>query len=120
MLSHGHTDNPNANDDSYAHEGTSNGSENSKLLISEYYRRLMQYYTKGGFYDEFGQYVKRTSTTGNLDIRMWEIFNEPESEHSHTVETYTEEYDYVAAALVEEVPDIELVGLALCRHGKCQ
>ena len=64
--------------------------------------------------------MKRTSTTGNLDIRMWEIFNEPEAEHSHTVETYTEEYDYVAAALVEEVPDIELVGLALCRHGKAQ
>ena len=68
-------DNPNANDNSYAHEGTSNGSGNPSFLISEYYRRLMQYYTKGGFYDEFGQYVKRTSTTGNLDIRMG-IFNE--------------------------------------------
>ena len=91
--------------------------ENSKLLISEYYRRLMQYYTKGGFYDEFGQYVKRTSTTGNLDIRMWEIFNEPEPSTAILLK-HTREYDYVAAALVEEVPDIELVGLALCRHGK--
>jgi hypothetical protein len=111
-------DDPNANADGYCHQGTSNGSENSKRLISEYYRRLIQYYTKGGFVDEFGERVERKSRVGDLDIRMWEVYNEPESEHSHSVETYTEEYDAVAAALVEEVPGIELVALALCRHGE--
>ena len=113
-----YVDDPNANDNAYASQGTSNGSEDSKRLISDYYRRLVQYYTAGGFFDEFGEYVKRRSKTGNLDIRMWEIFNEPESEHSHTPESYTAEYDAVAAALVEEIPGIQLVGLALCRHGE--
>ena len=107
-------DNPNLND-AYI-QGDSNLSQSEKYLISQYYRRLIRYYVKGGFHDEFGEYIVNPNKK-LININMWEVFNEPESEHMHTAEQYTQEYDYVAAALVKEVPDIVLVGLALCRHG---
>ena len=103
------------NDDGYV-QGDANLTTSEKYLISKYYQRLIQYYAKGGFYDEFGEFVENPNPK-RLNINMWEVFNEPESEHSHTAEEYTLEYDYVAAALVDEIPDIEIVGLALCRHG---
>jgi hypothetical protein len=58
--------------------------------LGDYYGRLLAWYTRGGFVDELG--VKHTSGH-HLNITVWEIFNEPDYEHGHSVETYTLEFD---------------------------
>eukprot|EP00937_MAST-01D_sp_MAST-1D-sp2_P004543 g4543.t1 len=64
--------------------------------LGDYYGRLLAWYTRGGFTDELG--VKHTS--GHfLNITTWEIFNEPDYEHGHTVQSYTEEFDAIVAGI---------------------
>jgi hypothetical protein len=64
--------------------------------LGDYYGRLLAWYTQGGFTDELG--VAHTSGH-RLNITTWEIFNEPDYEHGHTVETYTLEFDAIVAGI---------------------
>jgi hypothetical protein len=77
---------------------------------AEYYKRLISWYTKGGFTDEFG---KRHDSGHNYKIDYWEVLNEVDFEHEMTPETYTKFYDAVVLAMREVQPQMKFVGMAL-------
>ncbi|KAJ5198205.1 uncharacterized protein N7498_007322 [Penicillium cinerascens] len=78
--------------------------------ISDYYRRLLSWYVKGGFTDECGVYHE---SGHHLDIEFWEILNEPDSEHDIQPDLYNRIYDAVTEAIHEVSPNTQFVGLAL-------
>ncbi|CAF5191619.1 unnamed protein product, partial [Rotaria magnacalcarata] len=85
--------------------------------LGDYYGRLVAWYTRGGFIDEYGR--KHTS---NYDYN-WdytEIFNEVESEHSMNVEFYTRAYDAVIQGIRRHTNnyDMKYVGMALGGHNE--
>jgi len=82
--------------------------------IGDYYERLVSWYTKGMFTDEFGQVHKN----GHMfNIPMWEVFNEIDSEHAMTPQYYTQIYDVVVKSIQKVQPNMEFVGLALAGVG---
>jgi hypothetical protein len=78
--------------------------------LSGYYERLVSWYTQGGFTDELG---KKHESGHHFKIDYWEVFNEPDFEHTMTPEQYTERYDAVVAAIRKVAPDVKFVGLGL-------
>ena len=78
--------------------------------VAEYYARLLAWYTKGGFTDEFG---KRHESGHHYSIPYWEVLNEVDFEHHISPETYTRLYDEVVLAMRKVEPDMKFVGLAL-------
>lgn len=95
--------------------GTATSSPGSLARISSYYKRVFEWYTKGGFRDEFGRFLKSGL---HLDFEIFEITNEPDAEHHHTAKTYTDEYDATVKAIREVNPRIIPVGLSLANHTK--
>jgi hypothetical protein len=83
--------------------------------VADYYARLVSWYTKGGFTDEFG---KRHDSGHNFKIDYWEVLNEVDFEHSMTPEVYTKVYDAVVAAIRSVQPQMKFVGLALAIPSK--
>jgi len=78
--------------------------------LADYYARLVNWYTNGGFTDENGTW----HTSGHhFQISHWEVFNEPDIEHATTAEQYTARYDAVVEAIRAQNPQIKFVGLAL-------
>jgi Glycosyl hydrolases family 39 len=80
--------------------------------LSEYYARLVSWYTQGEFTDELG---KRHLSGHHFNFDYWEVFNEIDLEHSMTPRQYTERYDSVTAAIQKIKPQMKFVGLALAR-----
>eukprot|EP01087_Luapelamoeba_hula_P011456 TRINITY_DN3114_c0_g1_i1.p1 TRINITY_DN3114_c0_g1~~TRINITY_DN3114_c0_g1_i1.p1 ORF type:complete len:594 (-),score=87.16 TRINITY_DN3114_c0_g1_i1:102-1883(-) len=81
--------------------------------VGDYYKRLVSWYTKGGFTDEFG--VMRKS--GHYyDIPYWEVLNEVDAEHSMSPEYYTKVYDAIVTSIREVQPNMKFVGMALAGH----
>jgi len=78
--------------------------------VADYYARLLAWYSKGGFTDEFG---KRHESGYHYSVPYWEVLNEVDFEHHFTPETYTRLYDEVVTAMKEVNPDSKFVGLAL-------
>jgi hypothetical protein len=78
--------------------------------LADYYVRLVSWYTKGGFIDEFG---KEHKSGHHFKIAYWEIFNEIEGEHDTTPQQYTARYDAIAGALHKLDPQMKFVALAL-------
>jgi hypothetical protein len=78
--------------------------------VADYYARLVSWYTKGGFVDEYGQ---RHESGHHYKIDWWEVLNEVESEHQMTPQTYTRVYDAVVGAVHAVDPRIKFVGMAL-------
>jgi Glycosyl hydrolases family 39 len=78
--------------------------------VADYYARLLSWYTKGGFIDEFG---KRHESGYHYSIPYWEVLNEVDFEHHFDAETYTRLYDEVVLAMKAVQPDLKFVGLAL-------
>ena len=78
--------------------------------VADYYARLLAWYTKGGFTDEFG---KRHESGYHYSIPYWEVLNEIDFEHHFDAATYTRLYDEVVLAMREVQPDLKFVGLAL-------
>ena len=83
--------------------------------LSDYYARLVSWYTQGGFTDELG---KRHTSGYHYKIDYWEVFNEPDFEHNMTHEQYTERYDAVVAAILKVAPGMKFVGLALAEPSR--
>jgi hypothetical protein len=83
--------------------------------ISEYFARLLSWYTKGGFTDEYG---KRWESGHHYKVAYWEVLNEIESEHSWTPQQYTKFYDAVTTAMRQVDPQIKFMALALVQPGK--
>jgi hypothetical protein len=78
--------------------------------VADYCGRLLAWYTKGGFTDEFG---KRHESGYHYSIPYWEILNEIDFEHHFNPEAYTRLYDEVVTAMKRVQPDTKFVGLAL-------
>ena len=86
--------------------------DDTMQALDDYYGRLLAWYMKGGFIDEYGR--KHIS---NYQY-MWdytEIFNEVESEHSMSVEFYTRAYDAVVQGIRQHTNNYNMkyVGMAL-------
>lgn len=78
--------------------------------VGDYYARLVSWYTRGGFTDEFGV---RHNSDHHYKIDYWEVLNEVDFEHQMTPETYTRLYDAVVSAVRRVQPGMKFVGLAL-------
>ncbi len=84
--------------------------DSSLKEVSDYYARLVSWYVKGGFTDEYG---KRHDSGHHFRFACWEVLNEVQSEHKMTPEYYTAIYDAVVGRLREIDPRMKFVGLAL-------
>ncbi len=78
--------------------------------VGDYYARLLAWYTKGGFTDEF---AKKHESGYHYSIPYWEVLNEVDFEHQMSVETYTKVYDSTVAAMRGVQPSTKFVGTAL-------
>lgn len=82
--------------------------------LAEYYAHLVSWYTQGGFTDRQGN---RHSSGFHFKIPYWEVFNEPQFEHTTSARDYTVRYDAVVAAIRGVSPETKFVGLALADTG---
>ncbi|MES2426149.1 MAG: glycosyl hydrolase family 39 [Bacteroidota bacterium] len=78
--------------------------------LTDYYVRLISWYSKGGFTDELGKYHK---SGYHYDIPYWEVLNEPDLEHSMSPQSYTKIYDAMVTAIKKIAPNTKFVGMAL-------
>lgn len=78
--------------------------------LADYFVRLFQWYTQGGFTDELGKFHR---SGYHYKIPYWEVLNEPDLEHHFTPESYTRLYDVVVTALKAVSPDTKFVALGL-------
>lgn len=83
--------------------------------ISDYFARLLAWYTQGGFTDELG---KRHDSGHHYEIAYWEVLNEIEFEHHWTPEAYTRFYDSVTSAMLKVDPKLKFMALALAQPSK--
>ncbi len=83
--------------------------------VSEYFARLLSWYTQGGFTDEAGV---RHESGHHYKVAYWEVLNEIEFEHHWTPETYTRFYDAVTAAMLKVDPKMKFMALALAQPTK--
>ena len=72
--------------------------DSSLKELTDYYVRLMSWYTKGGFTDELGKFHQ---SGYNYKFQYWEVLNEPDLEHNISPEYYTKIYDAIVLALKE-------------------
>ena len=77
---------------------------------ADYFARVAQWYTQGGFTDELG---RRVESEHHLKIAYWEVLNEPEYEHAWSIENYIRLYDKVVAAVHQVLPETKFVGMSL-------
>jgi len=80
--------------------------------VGEYFRRVYEWYTKGGFTDELG---KKHSSGHFYKFEYWEVLNEPDAEHSVTPRLYNIIYDATAAEIRKVDPSAKFVGASLMR-----
>jgi Glycosyl hydrolases family 39 len=78
--------------------------------VGDYYARLVRWYTRGGFRDEYG---REHTSDHHYKVDTWEVLNEADFEHHMSPETYTDVYDAIAAAIHRVDPTTKFMGLAL-------
>lgn len=78
--------------------------------LADYYERLLSWYVKGGFTDEYGVFHK---SDHHYKIDYWEVLNEVAWEHDLTPELYTRMYDAIVERIQRIDPNIKFAGLAL-------
>src|SRR6266705_2814669 len=83
--------------------------------VAEYYARLLSWYTKGGFTDEYG---KRHESGNHYSIPYWEVLNEVDFEHRMTPQAYTRLYDAIVRAMKKVQPELKFVGVSLAIPGQ--
>ncbi len=93
----------------YGTQGTELRDLSGKEL-GDYYARLLEWYTKGGFTDEFG---KRHTSNHKYKFDYWEVLNEPDIEHKMTPAQYTARYDAMVLAMRRVDPKMKFIGMSL-------
>jgi hypothetical protein len=93
----------------YGTQGTELRDPTGKEL-GDYYARLLRWYAKGGFTDEFG---KRHISNYKYKFDYWEILNEPDIEHKMSPEQYTRRYDAMVSAMRRVDPRMKFIGMSL-------
>ncbi len=78
--------------------------------LANYYARLVSWYTRGGFRDEYGHWHH---SGYHYHFAWWEVLNEVNFEHHMSVQEYTRWYDAITAAIHRVSPGTQFVGLAL-------
>ena len=106
-------DDPNEVDWHYT-QGTELRDPSGKEL-GDYYARLVSWYVKGGFTDEYG---KHHESGHHYKINYWEVLNEVDFEHEMSPEQYTACYDAIVSAVKRVEPSMKFVALALGAPGK--
>jgi hypothetical protein len=99
------TSDPNAIDFSYSGGST---LQVPVEMVADYYRRVVSWYTAGGFVDEYGKFHE---SQHHYDLPYWEVLNE--MEHGLSPQLYTQLYDAIVTAIREVSPQTKFVGLAL-------
>ena len=79
-------------------------------VVADYYKRLVSWYTAGGFTDEYGVFHR---SRHHYSVPYWEVLNEIDLEHAISPQDYTALYDAIVTAIREVSPRTEFVGLAL-------
>jgi hypothetical protein len=79
-------------------------------VVAGYYRRLVSWYTAGGFHDEHGVFHH---SGHHYDLPYWEVINEPDLEHNIGPQDYTALYDAIVTAIHQVSPRTKFVGLSL-------
>jgi hypothetical protein len=82
--------------------------------VADYFARLLSWYTKGGFTDEYG---KRHESGHHYSIPYWEVLNEVDFEHRMTPQNYTRLYDAIVTAMKKVQPETKFVGVSLAIPG---
>jgi hypothetical protein len=77
--------------------------------LGDYYARLVSWYTRGGFVDEYG---KRHESGHHYKVDWWEVLNEPDAEHRMSPKLYTDIYDAIVAGIREVAPEMKFVGVS--------
>ena len=77
---------------------------------AEYFARILSWYTKGGFTDEFGKWHE---SGHHYSVPYWEVLNEIDYEHSLTPELYTKIYDAAVTEMRKVSPETKFVGLGI-------
>jgi hypothetical protein len=85
--------------------------------VASYYRRLVSWYTAGGFTDEYGKFH---FSGHRYSMPYWEVLNEVDFEHSLSPQFYTQLYDAIVTGIREVSPDTQFVGLALAAPGNLE
>jgi hypothetical protein len=98
---------------SWSYGGGTELRDSTMKELTDYYVRLVNWYTKGGFTDELGKYHK---SGYHYKIPYWEVLNEPDLEHSMSPQTYTKIYDAMVTALKQVIPDAKFVGMAVANE----
>lgn len=80
--------------------------------LAAYFKRVFQWYSKGGFIDENGKHFK---SNHNYKIQNWEVLNEPEVEHYINPKLYNTIYDATVSELKKVDPSVKFVGASLMR-----
>jgi len=78
--------------------------------VSDYFARLLSWYTKGGFTDELG---KKHESGYHYPVAFWEVLNEIDFEHNFSPEMYTKYYDAVVTEMHKVSPETKFVGLSM-------
>jgi len=78
--------------------------------VADYFSRVLGWYTRGGFKDEYGQWH---ASNYHYKVGYWEVLNEVDFEHQMSPETYTAIYDAIVERLHKDDPELKFVGLAL-------
>jgi len=78
--------------------------------LADYYARLVNWYTQGGFTDELGV---RHESGYHFKLPYWEVFNEIDIEHQPTPRQYVASYDAIVGRLHAVDPQMKFVGLAM-------
>jgi hypothetical protein len=82
--------------------------------VAEYWARVVSWYTKGGFNDEYGKWHE---SGHHFKFAYWEVLNEVEYEHTMTPEFYTALYDAIVTEVRKVAPEMKFVGMALGPSG---
>lgn len=95
--------------------GYSPGNELRDTTMKElvdYYHRLVSWYTKGGFTDEYGKFHK---SGYYFKIDYWEVLNEndQDTQHLFSPQQLTKIYDAIVSDLQQLNPDMKFSALAL-------
>ncbi len=82
----------------------------SLKTLTGYYARLVSWYTRGGFRDEYGRWH---ASGYHYKFAWWEVLNEVNFEHHMNVQEYTRWYDAITKAIHKVSPDTKFVGMAM-------
>ncbi len=88
--------------------------KHSVKKVAQYYARLVSWYTRGGFRDEYGHWH---ASPYHYHFAWWEVLNEVDFEHHTNVQTYTRLYDAITSAIHKVSPHTRFVAMALGAPG---